>query len=76
MLGHTPSIRTRPDGRCAIQRSSGGAGIAPLLGGGRRRGSSVELLGGDGGGEGVGQFVDLFEEVGEDALGFLAAACG
>jgi hypothetical protein len=33
-------------------------------------------LGGDGGGEGVGQFVDLFEEVGEDSLGFSAAAGG
>jgi hypothetical protein len=30
--------------------------------------------GGDGGGEGVGQFVDLFEEVGEDALGLAPAA--
>ena len=38
--------------------------------------SSFELLGGDGGGEGVGQLVDLFEEVGEDALGFLASAGG
>src|SRR5215218_10839014 len=39
--------------------------------------SSFEVLCGDGGGEGVGELVDLFEEVGEDALGFLAAAgCG
>jgi hypothetical protein len=30
-------------------------------------------LEGDGGGEGVGQLVDLFEQVGEDALGFLAS---
>jgi hypothetical protein len=30
----------------------------------------------DGGGEGVGQLVDLFQEVGEDARGFLAAAGG
>jgi hypothetical protein len=33
-------------------------------------------LGGDGGGEGVGEFVDLVGEVGEDALGFGAAADG
>jgi hypothetical protein len=31
---------------------------------------------GDGGGEGVGELVDVFEEVVEDALGFLAAAGG
>jgi hypothetical protein len=34
------------------------------------------MLGGDRGGEGIGQFVDLVEEVGEDAPGFLLAACG
>jgi hypothetical protein len=31
------------------------------------------VLVGDGGGERVGQLVDLFEEVGEDPLGLLAA---
>jgi len=38
----------------------------------RLRLGSVDRLGG----EGVGEFVDLFEEVGEDALGLLAAAGG
>jgi hypothetical protein len=35
---------------------------------------SVGVLGRDRGGEGVGQLLDLFEEVGEDALGFGAPA--
>jgi hypothetical protein len=39
-------------------------------------GGSVGVLGGDRGGEGVGQFVDLLEELGEDALGFLGPAGG
>jgi hypothetical protein len=45
------------------------ASVVPL-------GVSVWVLRGDGGGERVGQLVDLFEEVGEDALGFLASAGG
>jgi hypothetical protein len=37
---------------------------------------SVGVLGGDRRGEGVGQLVDLLEQVGEDALGFGLAADG